>query len=90
MPIEVTLFIPPIGEQHVIQVTDVTDEDAAWFTENKIIISMEKLSSGAKVVYGRFGVNEHQECLVVGMNKTCKSMLKELRSIVQTEISNGF
>ena len=89
MPIEVTLFIPPKGEQHVIQVTDVTDEDAAWFTENKIIISMEELSSGAKVVYGKFGVNEHQECLVIGMNKTCKSMLSELRSIVQTEISNG-
>ena len=89
MPIEVTLFIPPNAEQHVIQVTDVTDEDAAWFTENKIIISMEELSSGAKVVYGKFGVNEHQECLVVSMNKTCKSMLSELRSIVQTEISNG-
>ena len=89
MPIEVTLFIPPNGEQHVIQVTDVTDEDAAWFIENKIIISMEELSSGAKVVYGKFGVNEHQECLVISMNKTCKSMLSELRSIVQTEISNG-
>ena len=90
MPIEVTLFIPPIGEQHVIQVTDVTDEDAAWFTENKIILSMEQLSSGAKVVYGKFGVNEHQECMVVSMYDSCKSMLSELRSIVQTEISNGF
>ena len=87
MPIEVTLFIPPNAEQHVIQVTDVTDEDAAWFTENKIIISMEELRSGAKVIYGKYGVNDNQECMVVGMNKTCKSMLSELRSFVQKELS---
>ena len=89
MPLQVTLFSPPNAKQTVFQMTEISDEDATWFYENKILVSVEELRNGAKVVYGKYGPEEGQECLVVSRTESCKKMMSDLRKRVAWELSRA-
>lgn len=85
MPIQAIVFVPPNAKQEVITVTEINDEDAEWFTQHNIKISMEELSNGAKAVYADYG-NPDEEVIVISMpgrEKSCRDMMATLRK--QTE-----
>ena len=81
MSIHVTVYYLPHGKSTV---QEITDDDALWFTQNNVKLSMEELSTGAKVIYADYGDPE-DEAMVVSMTKPCIEMLAELRK--QTEVA---
>lgn len=92
MPIEVTFFIPPHGQQTKQTITDISDEDAQWFTENNIKLSMEELMNGAKVIYADYG-NPEEEATVISMpgrERTCRDMMAQLKrsTVIGLDIYN--
>ena len=84
MSIHVTVYYLPHGKSTVQEITGITDDDALWFTQNNVKLSMEELSTGAKVIYADYGDPE-DEAMVVSMTKPCIEMLAELRK--QTEVA---
>lgn len=82
--IQVKFFFPPHGHSSMQEITGISDEDALWFTNNNIKLSMEELQTGAKVIYADYG-NPDEEALVVSMSKPCIEMMSELKK--QTELA---
>jgi hypothetical protein len=84
MPIKATVFTPPHGTQTIIDVIDITDEDAAFFNNNNIKISMEELSIGSKVIYADWnGIPEDEALVLVPEGVTCKQAMTQLRIQVE-------
>lgn len=87
MSIHVTVYYLPHGKSTVQEITGITDEDALWFTQNNVKLSMEELSTGAKVIYADYG-DPDEEAIVVSMpgrERPCIEMMTELRK--QTEVA---
>lgn len=80
MTLTVKFYNPPIGRVSRHEITEVYPEDEKYFKENDIVISMEPLSTGEYVIYGCYASDksEESELMVVGRNRSCKDMLKEL------------
>lgn len=91
MPVEVTFFIPPYGKQTKQFISDIADEDAEWFTENNVKLSMEELMNGSKVIYADYGKKnedgEPEEEMMVAMHRSCKSMMSELRIMTERALN---
>ena len=89
MPIQATVYILPNGRQEVITVTEITDDDALWFTQHNVKLSMEELRTGAKVIYADYG-NPDEEAIVVSMpgrERPCIEMMTELRKQTETSLA---
>jgi len=82
--LEVTMYLLPDGRQLRTLIENVTREDAAYFQENDILVSMEQLTTGEFAVYGRRpDADEDDEVLVLANGRNCKDTLHELRRIME-------
>lgn len=86
MAIEVTYHALPDGRQTVIPVTEINDEDAAWFTEHNVKLSLEELRTGVKVLYANTG-DEENEVMVISPTKGCREMMAELRVLAEQQVN---
>jgi hypothetical protein len=68
--------------RELIQCKEVYPDDADYFIENNIKVSMEHLA-GTNIVYGCpvADTSEESEVIVLANDKTCKETLKELASL---------
>lgn len=77
-----TVFISPNGRTEVIEVTNVYPEDAAYFVENNIHISMEQLA-GETIVYADIGQTDDEgepvELIEFAGTRSCEDTLAALR-----------
>lgn len=91
MHLTATVFIPPNARREEITVSDVTPDDALWFIDCKIKLSMEELHTGMRVIYADVGLKtpdgEPMECIVMSKVKTCQVMLSELRAQCEAALS---
>ncbi len=81
MSIEAILFIPPNGQQQVIQVTQISPDDEAWFKDNNAKLSMEEIP-GHTVVYADIGLvceGEPEEAIELSKGRTCIETMAALR-----------
>lgn len=87
--ITVTLFIPPDGTQSEAVIRDIDAEDADFFNENSVKISMEQIMTGEAVIYADYGMLDEdgdpvEEMVMVDMNTTTvREALKGLRMLVE-------
>ena len=85
--LKATLFISPTGTQCEIVITNVSVEDKEWFLRNHIELSMEELSTGDPVIYGRFD-NDDNEALEIGLGRDCIDVLHSLRKQIEVQLNN--
>ena len=86
MAIDVTYHALPAGRQTVIPVTEINDEDAAWFTEHNVKLSLEQLRTGATALYANTG-NAENEVMVISLTKGCREMMAELRVLAEQQVN---
>lgn len=77
----VTVYHRPDGRKEVIRVHNVHPEDAQWFEEHGVAVSMEDIG-GMFAVYGDIGREldgEPDEIIVLSQGMNCEGTLAKLR-----------
>jgi len=76
----VKLYMNPNGHMRVIGMTEIDEEDIAFFLDNDIIVSMEEIETGF-VVYGcpSSDLSEESEVIVFAKARGCRETMKALR-----------
>lgn len=78
----------PNGRQETIVVRHVYPEDAKWFIENNVKISMEEDGRGGIIVYGDWGYIDPEslepaEAIEISGSRSCHDVLKALRQKIE-------
>lgn len=89
-----TVYVRPRGKQETIVVKNVYPEDAKWFIENNVKISMEEDGRKGIVVYGDYGYVDPEdlepvEAIEVSLGRSCEETLKALRQKIEKVKSKG-
>lgn len=77
---QVTFFIPPFGKKEKRDVIDIAVDDAKWFTDNNVEVSMEELGHMAIVYATPPGKDEEDEIMVVSNGRSCMETMADLRN----------
>lgn len=91
MTLQMTLFIPPNGEQQIIDVLEVNEEDKKFFIENNVKLSVEELGTKEKVLYADWGRKAadgepYESMIILNPNTGCREAMAELCLLVQLEM----
>lgn len=83
-----TLYSLPNGEKSTIEVRNIMVDDANWFNDNNIKISMEQLASGEIVIYGEMpffdqDTDEPYEIFELAQGRSCEEIFESLRKDCQ-------
>lgn len=88
----VTLFTLPAGDKVVKHITNVSPEDAKWFIEHKVQLSMEEVS-GMIAVYADIGLTdedgESDEIMTLSAGRSCEVTLSELRKLCEMALDKS-
>lgn len=77
---QATLFIPPNGDKQKVSVMDINPEDARWFTDNNVEVSMEYINLMAIVYATPPGKDpEEDEIMIFSNGRNCNDTMAELR-----------
>lgn len=80
--IEVTIYQRPDGRKLRTMITNVRHEDARYFRDNGVIISMEE-TDNEFIVYGDWPGNRYDEVIILSGGLSCEDTLAELRQIIE-------
>lgn len=86
---KVTIYKAPNGRAEVIDLVNIKREDAQWFEQNNVAVSMEDIG-GQFAVYGdigRLSEDEPDEVLVLSKGRDCFETMAELRSECEAALS---
>lgn len=93
--IKVTLYQRPNGKQSVIDLTEITKEDAKYFKDNKVKVSLEPQDSGTDniIIYADYGKKdpdgEPEEIIIFSRGRECTECMTELRQLVESQSNKG-
>lgn len=83
MTLTVTCYSSPKGKASQVEITNITDADAAWFKDNNVKVSMETLSTGQHAVYADIGKTMEDgtpvECIEISWGRTYFEVMSALR-----------
>ena len=80
--VEVTIYQRPDGRKMRTLITNVRYEDARYFRDNGVIISMEE-ADNEFIVYGDWPGNRYAEVIVLSGGRSCEDTLAGLRQIIE-------
>ena len=92
--IEVTLYQRPNGKQSVIDLTEITKEDADYFNRNNIKISLEPQDAGIDniIIYADYGKKdpdgEPEEIIIFSRGREAIECMTELRQKVENALNS--
>ena len=91
---KVTFYHRPNGRTEVLEITKVIEDDANWFLENGIKVSMEDDGTGnGFIIYGDTGQVDEEgepvEVIVFSLGRGCEKSLSELRRLCEVSIGIG-
>lgn len=82
-----TIFTRPHARQERIVVKDVDPEDAEFFVQNNVFISMESDQMDNRIVYADYGRRtedgEPDELIELARLRSCREVLKALRQRIE-------
>ena len=78
---EVTIFMLPDGRKKVTSISNVYPDDASWFEENNVKVSIEEIGDQMAIYadIGKVYDGEPDEILILSGNMNCQDSLKKLR-----------
>lgn len=91
--IDVTLYQRPNGKQSVIELTEITKEDADYFNKNNFRISLEPQGDGTDniIIYADYGKKdpdgEPEEIIIFSRGRECTECMTELRQLVESQLN---
>lgn len=91
--IDVTLYQRPNGKQSVIELTEITKEDADYFNKNNFKISLEPQGDGTDniIIYADYGKKdpdgEPEEIIIFSRGRECTECMTELRQLVENQLN---
>lgn len=74
------------GSSQEVEISNIYPEDAAFFTENGIEVSMEDVH-GNMIVYGDYGGEEEMKAISFQGQKSCEETLHELRTRIEGHLN---
>lgn len=80
--IEVTIYQRPDGRKLRTMITNVRHEDARYFRDNGVIISMEE-TDNEFIVYGDWPGNPYDKVIFLSGGRSCEDTLAELRQTIE-------
>lgn len=80
--IKVTIYQRPDGRKLRTMITNVRHEDARYFRDNGVIISMEE-TDNEFIVYGDWPGNRYDEVIILSGGRSCEDTLAELRQTIE-------
>lgn len=87
--LEVTFYRQPHGGKSTLNITNILPDDAKFFQDNNLSVSMEELPTGQYVVYSSLpGEHEEwdEEIYIVPEGEACEVAMGELRKLVEGRI----
>lgn len=90
----VTLYKRPDGQQEIIDVENVHQEDWDWFEENNISLSMEDLGNGMFALYADYGAfledgeTPDEIIYVASEQEDCKESFRILRALTEEAVND--
>lgn len=78
MPLTVTMYLKPDGHTRTVPIENVTDDDAAFFNDNNITVSIEAINDGQYALYADVGAEE-ELMYVSDYGMTCQEAMHMLR-----------
>ena len=88
----VTFYLRPDGRSREMDITNVRDDDAVWFEQNNVAVSMEELNDSTYAIYADIGLYEddgetNREIIyITSPNEECENALSKLRDMCQKEL----
>ena len=86
MGLPVTIYHRPNGRQENIICNNINDDDAQWFQDHSVKVSMEESGSGGHILYADHGAvdedGEPDEVIVV-THRSCEEAMAELRRLTE-------
>jgi hypothetical protein len=84
---DVTVYKRPDGRTEVVTITKVHADDAKWFKDNRVAVSMEDIG-GDYAIYADTGKEldgEPDEFIEIANGRSCEETLKSLRKQCEGE-----
>ena len=81
--LEVTIYQRPDGRKLRTLIKNVWYEDARYFLDNGVIISMEEIGENNYAVYGNWNGDEEDEVIILSGGRSCEDTLAELRQTIE-------
>lgn len=92
----VTFYLRPDGRTREMNITNVRDDDALWFEQNDVTVSMEELNDSTYAIYADIGLYEDdgetpKEIIYVtsSPSESCEEALSNLRIMCQEELNEA-
>ena len=86
MGLPVTIYHRPNGRQEDIICNNINEDDAKWFQDHSVKVSMEESGSGGHILYADYGAvdedGEPDEVIVV-THRSCEEAMAELRRLTE-------
>lgn len=83
MSIRAKIYLPPNGEVKFIDLTEINEEDEAWFVQHEAKLSFEQLLNGQIVAYADIGLvdedGEPEEAIEISWDRSCRDTMADLR-----------
>lgn len=92
--INVTLYRRPNGKKTTIPLTEITEEDAKYFNDNKIKVSLEPQDNGTDniIIYADYGKRDEEgtpeEIIIFSRGREAIECMTELRQKVETALNS--
>ena len=86
MGLPVTIYHRPNGRQEDIICNNINEDDAKWFQDHNVKVSMEESGSGGQSLYADYGsVDEDGEPdeVIVVTHRSCEEAMAELRRLTE-------
>ena len=86
MGLPVTIYHRPNGRQEDIICNNINEDDAKWFQDHNVKVSMEESGSGGHILYADYGAvdedGEPDEVIVV-THRSCEEAMAKLRRLTE-------
>lgn len=83
MSMTVTIYHSPDGRVQLFELTEINEEDQAWFVQHNAKLSFEQLMTGDNVAYADIGLIDEEgepiEAIEISFDRPCRETLAALR-----------
>ncbi len=92
--LKITVYSLPDGKKSEIELANIAEEDANFFVENGLSVSIEELTTQELILYSTTGVEggageEIEEIYIVPSGEESYTSMKNLRSLVEKSWERG-
>ena len=89
--LQATFYHRPHGEKTIGIIRDIKQEDAKWFIDHKVKVSMESGVNGNHIIYADIGETLEDgtpvDIIVMSDGRDCNTVMTEVRNLCESKLN---